>query len=1217
MAQASRTRHPVAHRALAWLSIVLLVALSLVGPGTTGVSAAVAPPDVGTGGSRVAQAPQPPFGDLRAGTSNPALPTDVCEEADFGFAIDRSGSIQSAGASTAQKNGIKGFVDAFAGSGLYAGTRFGGSSATNITSGFLGGAAFKSNVDGMPTPTGRTPTGLGVANAAANTANDRASAPNVLFVVSDGSPNVPDGGYNYPDDPRAWLTGANAAIDAANAARAAGWVVLAIYVGAPDSGLPFSSANDQAWVEAVMSRIGGGSFTQIANFSGLADALLISTGCAVPPGSLKITKNITEDTAGFAGGTFDFAADCGQAGIFPASVTIASGGTTGSTTIANIPAGASCTVSETGTPAPGTDFQWKAPSISPNSVTIVSEQAVEVTVTNPRDFVEAPALGVKKTAKTASYNEAGDLLAYEIVATNTGNVTLTNVTISDPKLGTLACSPALGSSLAPGAKMTCTGTYTTVQGDVDAGKVDNTATADSAQTPPVNDSATVPAVQAPALGVKKTAKTASYNEAGDLLAYEIVATNTGNVTLTNVTISDPKLGTLACSPALGSSLAPGAKMTCTGTYTTVQGDVDAGKVDNTATADSAQTPPVNDSATVPAVQAPALTLDKSATPATYSAVGNVVSYSYKLTNSGNVTLAGPFTVTDDKATASCPASPSSLAPGAVTTCTASHTITQADLDAGKVTNVAQGHARFGEQAVNSNTDTETVTAVQGPALTLEKTAKTASYNEAGDLLAYEIVATNTGNVTLHSVMVIDPKLASLSCNPAQEASLAPGATMTCTGTYTTTQGDVDAGKVDNTATAYSAETKPVNDSATVPAITGPALGIVKTATTASYARPGDVISYKIVATNLGNVTLHGVTISDPKLGTLACSPAQPATLNPNAALTCTGTYKATQADIDAGKVDNTATADSDETNPVSASAQVPAVQSPALAVTKDVRLGAGGTFAPSLTTTVGTTVQYRIVVSNTGNVTLTGITLADSLSNLVAKGCTIPASLAVGASFTCDYTETAKAGTTANVATADSAQTSPVTDSATVYAPPPTALIVEKQLDLDPSPDVTTLVPGGAGWVFALGGDPAMKGTTGTDGTFTFDLTGIDGSTTVDVTETILADFEIQSASCAVVSGAQAEAAAARGTFDKAAAAMTGVKVNSGETVKCTFVNVSGATEAATATPRVTPPPTDTLPTSGTPGGASLQILLLVMAGLLASTLMLVSATPKAVRRRR
>ena len=76
---------------------------------------------------------------------------------------------------------------------------------------------------------------------------------------------------------------------------------------------------------------------------------------------------------------------------------------------------------------------------------------------------------------------------------------------------------------------------------------------------------------------------------------------------------------------------------------------------------------------------------KTATPLAYDEAGQVISYGYHVTNTGNVTIHQPFTIDDDKATdESCPDPPTSLAPGEAIDCTASYTITLADLDLSKV-----------------------------------------------------------------------------------------------------------------------------------------------------------------------------------------------------------------------------------------------------------------------------------------------------------------------------------------------------------------------------------------------------------------------------------------------------------------------------------------------------------------------------------------------------
>ena len=399
----------------------------------------------------------------------------------------------------------------------------------------------------------------------------------------------------------------------------------------------------------------------------------------------------------------------------------------------------------------------------------------------------------------ATYSQAGDAITYQIVVVNTGNITLSGVTITDPMLGTLACAPVQPASLAPGAALTCLGSYTVTQADVDAGSVFNIATAVSDQTGPESDDVIVIGTQNPDLAIDKVATTLTYNSVGDEIDYEIFATNIGNVTLTGVTITDPLLGTLACTPLQPASLAPNGVLTCSGSYTVTQADLDRGFVDNTATADSNQTGLVSDTETVTGVQLPALTVNKTATPSFYDAVNDVISYT--------------------------------------------------------------------------------------------------------------IVATNTGNVTLHNVAIADAQLGTLVCTPTQPATLIPGGTLTCTGTHNITQADLDAGSYANTATANSDETLPVTDDELVVAEGNPLLGIDKTTTTQTYNSVGDLIDYQIVATNLGNVTLSGVTITDPMLGTLVCTPTQPATLIPGETLFCTGSYAVTQADLDAGSVNNIATAE--------------------------------------------------------------------------------------------------------------------------------------------------------------------------------------------------------------------------------------------------------------------------------------------------------------------
>ncbi len=94
---------------------------------------------------------------------------------------------------------------------------------------------------------------------------------------------------------------------------------------------------------------------------------------------------------------------------------------------------------------------------------------------------------------------------------------------------------------------------------------------------------------------------------------------------------------------------------------------------------------------------------KTVAESSYEAVGDVLHYTYVTTNTGNVTLGGPFSIFDNRSTdAACPPAPASLAPGEAITCSGTYAVIQADLDAGLVTNTATGRADFHGSAVDSN-----------------------------------------------------------------------------------------------------------------------------------------------------------------------------------------------------------------------------------------------------------------------------------------------------------------------------------------------------------------------------------------------------------------------------------------------------------------------------------------------------------------------------------
>jgi hypothetical protein len=196
-----------------------------------------------------------------------------------------------------------------------------------------------------------------------------------------------------------------------------------------------------------------------------------------------------------------------------------------------------------------------------------------------------------------------------------------------------------------------------------------------------------------------------------------------------------------------------------------QVDVDAATITNTANA-AAITPGGGPAASAPstavvtAAPAPGLTVVKSASPADPDdfTPGRAVTYSFVVTNTGNVTVDGiavhdsGFTGTGTLSAITCPAT--ELAPGAQFTCTADYTLSQADVDAGKVTNEATATGTIpGGGPIGSPASSVTIPAAPHPSLALVKTASATTLARVGQPITYTFAVTNTGNVTVRGVEI--------------------------------------------------------------------------------------------------------------------------------------------------------------------------------------------------------------------------------------------------------------------------------------------------------------------------------------------------------------------------------------------------------------------------------------------------------------------------------
>jgi uncharacterized repeat protein (TIGR01451 family) len=347
--------------------------------------------------------------------------------------------------------------------------------------------------------------------------------------------------------------------------------------------------------------------------------------------------------------------------------------------------------------------------------------------------------------------------------------------------------------------------------------------------------------------------------------YRFTVSNEGETVLSTVSVTDPDVSMASCSPALPSSLAIGASAGCVVGPVSVASIPDPNPFANTATVTTSTYTPSTPVTSSAKYGTKSLTIAKSVTESYFTAAGNVLHYSYVVTNNGGYPLLGPVTVADDKSTnESCPSvttagdGDSFLDPGESITCTATYTVTSGDVTAGSVTNTASATA----EGVTSNTDSKTVSIA---AIHVVKSSTTTTITVAEQSVPYTF--TVTGNVTLSGISVTDGQCdtppAYLSGDTIiSDGKLQVGETWIYTCSHTVSQAEIEAGgNLSNTVTADSNESGPDTDTLNILIKLNADLAITKTADNMAPDVDDDVI-FTIMVKNNGPSDATGVKVKD-------------------------------------------------------------------------------------------------------------------------------------------------------------------------------------------------------------------------------------------------------------------------------------------------------------------------------------------------------------------
>ena len=742
-------------------------------------------------------------------------------------------------------------------------------------------------------------------------------------------------------------------------------------------------------------------------FTGVSFTDTLPPGLTAPAGSTAVcggTLSIAGNVLTFSGGTLAAGGSCG----IPVTVTATTAGPH-----ANVSGFVSSTEGGTNTGATGTasaNLTAVLPPViskqfAPDPILAggVSTLTLLIANPNPNDTIASVAFsdtfptspGAMVVAGTPGASTSGCGTPAFAPAAGAGSISFTGGSIA----GGATCTVSVNVT-APAA-----GTYNNTSGNVshviNGSPVNGNAASGSLTVNPPHPAIGALKQIGPSSNPAGTWSSFEAVSAGSNVFYKITVENDGDVALSGVGVADPTVNLSSC--VWPDPLPVAVAANDNHIATCIVGPVAAasGLHPNTITASGTGggTPVTRQSSASYATTA--LSFAKSVAESAFLAAGDTLHYSYLVTNTGFAPLQGPVTVSDTKATVTCPAvttvgdADDFLDPGEALTCTATYTVTPADVSAKFVTNTAFATI----SGVNSPTDSRTVPLLAAPTITKSFAAATVvvggSVNMSflvanpggaglsglafGDNLPSGLTAPDSSAGACGGTVSVSSNVVSLS-----GGSLAAGASCTITLSVTGATAGV---KNNTTGPIRSNETGSgaTSNTATVTVVGPPT--IAKSFGAASIALGGTTSLNLTLANPNTTVALSGISFADSLPGGLS-APAGTSAACGGTLVTGAGALNFTGGALAAGgncviSVTVTGTAagvQNNTTGPIGSTEGGMGTTSNTASVT--VTVAGAPTITKSFagpTVPLGGTVGMSFLLANPGGTALTGIAFSDTL----------------------------------------------------------------------------------------------------------------------------------------------------------------------------------------------------------------------------------------------